>query len=79
MANHKAPLTLGTKALITIVVAIVIAVFGLTSPVPQDPAYHHFVDQREMLGIANFWNVISNLPFLIVGIAGLEIGSASCR
>ena len=73
MANYNAPLSLRTKALVAMVVAIVIAVFSLTSPVPQDPAYHHFIDQREMLGIANFWNVISNLPFLIVGIAGLAM------
>ena len=62
-----------TKILIAIIVAVVVAVFTLTSPIPQDPAYHHFSDQRDLLGIANFWNVISNLPFLIVGIAGLSI------
>ena len=73
MTNHGTPLSLRAKTLIAIVVVAVIAVFTLTSPVPQDPAYHHFIDQREMLGIANFWNVISNLPFLIVGVAGLVI------
>jgi hypothetical protein len=35
-------------------------------PIRQDPAYHNFADQRTMFGIPNFWNVVSNLPFLLV-------------
>ena len=42
-------------------------------PIPQDPAYHHFADQRTLFGIANFWNVISNLPFFFVAIWGLRV------
>jgi hypothetical protein len=45
--------------------------FLLTGPVPQDPGYHHFADTRALAGVPNFWNVLSNLPFLIVGLAGL--------
>jgi hypothetical protein len=40
-------------------------------PIPQPPGYHAFADQRRIFGIANFWNVASNLPFLAVGLAGL--------
>lgn len=40
-------------------------------PLLQDPAYHHFADQREIFGIPNFWNVVSNLPFIVIGVAGL--------
>lgn len=40
-------------------------------PMPQSPSYHHFADQRSWLGIPNFLNVVSNLPFLIVGVLGL--------
>lgn len=40
-------------------------------PIPQDQDYHLFADQRAWLGIPNFWNVISNLPFIVVGAAGL--------
>lgn len=64
---------LNRKVLIALAVAIVVAVFAFTSPIPQDPAYHQFSDRRTILGIANFWNVISNLPFLLVGVAGLHI------
>ena len=39
-------------------------------PTPQDLAYHEFVDQRTFLGIPNFLNVMTNLPFLIVGVFG---------
>jgi hypothetical protein len=44
----------------------------LLPPIPQDQSYHHFADQRTLLGIPNFWNVVSNLPFIAVGAAGLR-------
>jgi hypothetical protein len=40
-------------------------------PIPQDQSYHAFADQRTIFGIPNFWNVISNIPFIAVGVAGL--------
>ena len=42
-----------------------------SDPVSQDSAYHNFIDTRLYFGIPNFWNVISNLPFIIVGLIGL--------
>lgn len=48
-----------------------IAVVCALDPIPQDPAYHRFADTREFFGIPNFWNVATNLPFLVVGLAGL--------
>lgn len=44
----------------------------LLPPIPQDQTYHQFADQRTIFGIPNFWNVVSNLPFLAVGAAGLR-------
>ena len=38
----------------------------------QDLAYHRFVDSRNFFGIPNALNVLSNLPFLLVGLAGLR-------
>jgi hypothetical protein len=52
--------------------AIIIAV-AMADPVPQDPLYHVFADQRQMVGISNFMNVMSNLPFLLVGILGWRV------
>jgi len=39
--------------------------------IQQDQLYHAFADQRTILGIPHFWNVVSNLPFAIVGVMGL--------
>jgi hypothetical protein len=39
--------------------------------VRQDAAYHNFADRRTILGIPNFWNVVTNLPFLAVAVWGL--------
>jgi hypothetical protein len=40
-------------------------------PIPQPQAYHNFADYRSWLGIPNFGDVVSNLPFAIVGLWGL--------
>lgn len=37
--------------------------------IPQDPEYHNFADRRPLAGIPNFGDVVSNLPFCIVGVA----------
>src|SRR5690242_14748079 len=44
---------------------------ALVKPIPQNPAYHDFADRRGFLGVENFMDVVSNAPFLIVGLAGL--------
>jgi hypothetical protein len=51
---------------------VVMAVVWRMPPIPQDPAYHHFADQRTTLGIAHFWNVFSNLAFLLIGGLGVR-------
>ena len=43
----------------------------LVPRIPQDSAYHSFVDTRTLLGVPNFWNVLSNAPFVFVGVYGL--------
>jgi len=48
----------------------ILAVFFL-QPISQDASYHGFVDNRSMWGIPNFLNVVSNLPFIIIGAAGV--------
>lgn len=42
----------------------------LLPPVAQDLNYHLFADQETWLGVPNFWNVVSNLPFVAVGLFG---------
>lgn len=41
--------------------------------IPQDPAYHRFADQRTLLGVPNFVNVVSNAGFALVGALGLGL------
>tara|TARA_B100000579_G_scaffold423984_1_gene427825 strand:+ start:3277 stop:4008 length:732 start_codon:yes stop_codon:yes gene_type:complete len=50
--------------------AISLLVIIFVPPVSQDQKYHSFVDQRKILGITHFWNVVTNIPFLIIGIIG---------
>lgn len=65
-----------TTVLLTIIfLSILLAVF--IPPIPQDPEYHNFADQRTVAGIPHFWNVISNLPFVIIGLIGLLYGNFS--
>lgn len=56
--------------LITIAALSVMGIFFI-APIPQDPHYHQFADQRTLCNVNHFWNVMSNLPFLLVGIYGL--------
>ncbi len=53
------------------VALVAIAGTLLVPRIPQDPSYHLFADTRTIAGIPNFWNVISNIPFALVGIYGL--------
>jgi hypothetical protein len=54
-----------------LVVTAVIILAAIFSPrVPQPRSYHNFADERGWLGIPNFADVVSNFPFLIVGVWG---------
>jgi hypothetical protein len=59
-----------TLILVLVTAAGAVAMF-LIDPIAQDPAYHRFTDTREYFGVPNFWNVVSNLPFLVAGVLGL--------
>ncbi|TYI45467.1 hypothetical protein E1A91_D13G038600v1 [Gossypium mustelinum] len=45
----------------------------VTPAIPQSQEYHNFADQREFFGIPNTLNVISNFPFLVIGVIGLVL------
>ncbi len=55
----------------SVLAAGAIAALALHGRIPQPVAYHDFADQRTILGVPHFWNVISNLPFFVAGILGL--------
>jgi hypothetical protein len=55
-----------------LIAAVVVGVITLfLNQIPQPLSYHNFADHRGWLGIPNFGNVISNVPFAVVGIWGL--------
>jgi hypothetical protein len=62
-----------THPLLVLIALMAASLIGLLllPPIPQDQAYHLFADQRTLLGIPNFWNVVSNIPFIVVGAVGL--------
>lgn len=65
LPRSKAPLLLLGLAVVLAIIALFLP------PIPQPLAYHNFADQRPWLGIPNFGDVISNLPFAVVGLWGL--------
>lgn len=62
------------RLLILALVSIVLTalVFSLP-PFAQDSAYHQFADQRALLGVPHFWNTVTNLPFVLVGLSGIAV------
>jgi hypothetical protein len=56
-----------------------LCVFLFLPHIVQDPRYHNFADQRTLWHIRNFWNVVSNVAFLIAAAFGgkaLRCGAA---
>lgn len=47
------------------------AVLAAVPPIAQPLAYHDFSDTRGWLGIPNFGDVVSNVPFAFVGLYGV--------
>lgn len=53
---------------------LVVAAAAFFAPrIPQPQSYHNFVDQRSWLSIPNFGDIVSNLPFAVVGVWGLVL------
>jgi len=67
--------------LITLVCAIALPGMFFIEPIAQNTQYHQFSDQQLLFGIPNFWNVVSNIGFVLVGILGvylLAIKKSAC-
>ena len=63
---------------VLVAIAAVLVIVGLMLPrIPQPLDYHNFADHRAALGIPNFGDVVSNIPFAIIGICGLVALSVS--
>ena len=55
----------------TLMVLAASIALGLYGPIPQPQGYHAFADQRPFWAIPHFFDVISNVAFLVVGFLGL--------
>jgi hypothetical protein len=58
-------------AILALTAAATILLVLAMPPLPQALEYHDMADQRALLGIPNCLNVLSNLPFALVGLMGL--------
>ncbi len=61
------------QRVLAVILLMVASLAGLLllPPIAQDQAYHEFADHRVLFGIPNFWNVVSNFPFIAIGAWGL--------
>jgi len=66
MVNEK----VGSYLIGAIFIAV-IAIFFLVAPVGQDLGYHNFSDGNGFSYLPNTLNVLSNIPFFLVGLTGL--------
>ena len=63
-----------TRILILSVISVcTVVLIVLLDPIPQNLDYHRFIDTRPFAGIPNFLNVYSNLPYLLIGVVGLQL------
>jgi hypothetical protein len=70
--SGDAPLIMRRRARLLVALSfLMLGIAAMVPPIPQDPGYHAFADQRPGLGVPNVLNVASNLPFLVVGALGL--------
>ena len=61
-----------TATIVLFAVTTAVITAALLAPrVAQPLSYHNFADQRRWLGIPRFGDVVSNVPFAIVGVLGL--------
>jgi len=66
----------GRKRKNIIVIIFLVTLFAIVGvlflpAIPQDINYHNFADKRNMFHLPNFWNVVSNVPYFVVGMMAL--------
>ena len=65
------PRSLGIAWLLGLLALTAIVAVALVPPLPEPPIFRSLADDRTLFGIANFLNVVSNAPFLLIGAWGL--------
>src|SRR5438874_5511444 len=66
---------LSLRARIVLLLSVTLASLGaywiIVGAHAQNKKYHEFADDRAVIGVPNALNVLSNLPFVVVGACGL--------
>jgi hypothetical protein len=57
--------------LVLLITLVAVAALLFHGPIPQALSYHGFADRRIIWNISNFFDVLSNLAFVLVGLLGL--------
>jgi len=63
-------------SILAVTVAAAVLLVMSRPPMPQALDYHRMADERALLGLPNALNVLSNVPFAIVGLLGLAAAFA---
>lgn len=70
----KHPLLFHYRSWTLICISLVCIVGVVFLPaIPQLPGYHGLADDRSLWGIPNLLNIITNIPFTLVGIVGIRL------
>lgn len=57
------------RVLLLFLLSVTSLIYIFSKPIQlQDPLYHDFADKRPIIGINNSFDVLSNIPFLLVGV-----------
>ena len=62
---------MGKRVLLWCIAIVAVLSIGQMAPISQDMEYHNFADGQTYFDIPNIGNVLSNIPFLFVGLYGL--------
>ncbi len=57
------------RCLLLSIISLLALIFSF-EPIMQSTQYHFFSDSRQLTLIPNFFDVVSNLPFFIIGVSG---------
>jgi hypothetical protein len=71
MTEQRTPGAVWRLYLLSGIVVAMLVLVMLRPSIPQESGYHLFADARTMFGIPNALNVLSNLPFVVVGLIGI--------
>jgi hypothetical protein len=73
LAPATAPGRRGRVIVLLALTAVAAAVTAALPRIPQDAKYYQFADHRAFLGVPNFFDVASNVGFLVAGVMGLAL------